>query len=184
MNHDDPPAGSFHADAVFDHLIASMQPPGPLPLIATGVAPEQPFHSCEGFDGLGVVIQRRPELLAADDLAGWWRDLDAWTGWLIATYRLARWLPPCWSQHPALVEEVMGLWVLWQNAWLPATDPNSPAGFHWQLDIALGRIENRWQIPCTPDHHTTPPPVPASCFQPPTLRDWWSSAHFTVPYQW
>lgn len=117
---------------------------------------------------------RRPELLD-DAEAAWWADIAAWADWAIATFRLAKWLPPCWPRHPALVEEVQALWLLWCDAWMSGEEPTAPIGFLAQLGYALGRIETLWQIPCTASDHTEPTAVRASQRHRPVTTRFWSN---------
>jgi hypothetical protein len=104
----------------------------------------------------------RDELLKALDLAGTglddpsvicWRDLDQatteaelehltdWVTWIIQRYRLDhKVIPPCWSHHGALVEELSALHTYWQACYLEDASPSDPLGFHRDLDLAQRRL--------------------------------------------
>ena len=136
-----------------------------------------PWRTPHAYDGPQSPAPRRPELLGAAEDA-WWADVTAWTEWAIGTFRISRWLPPCWPRHPALVEEAQALWLMWCEAWM-GVDPTSPVQFLYQLDTALHRIETRWQIPCTLDTHTEPTPIKPSVHVRPLTRQWRSLDAFT-----
>lgn len=50
-----------------------------------------------------------------------WRQLTDWISWLRHRYPLAKKIPPCWPEHPEIVEELTALWLAWQSAYV---DPN------------------------------------------------------------
>jgi hypothetical protein len=139
-----------------------------------------PWRSAPGYDGVIAPAPRRAELLGDAETA-WWDDVAAWADWAIRTFRLTRWFPPCWRRHSALVEEMQALWLLWCVAWLPGVDPGAPVGFLHNLDLALGRIEHRWQIPCSADDHTEPTPTKPSKPVRPITDQWWSNPAFAGP---
>ncbi len=69
-----------------------------------------------------------------------WRDLDAptataelsrladWVDWLTNRYNLDhKLIPPCWSQHGALVEELSALRTLWEASYLEDANPSAPS---------------------------------------------------------
>jgi hypothetical protein len=132
-----------------------------------------PWRTPHHYDGSPVPAPRRPELLG-DGEDTWWADVTAWTEWAIHTFRLARWLPPCWLRHPALVEESQALWLLWCDAWMPSVDARAPNQFLQSLSLALHRIETLWQIPCRHDTHTEPTPERHTTRVRPITHDWWS----------
>ena len=137
-----------------------------------------PFRSAITVPGLAPVAPQRPECLGADDLDDWWDDVRSWVGWLVPTFRLAARFPPCWPQHPALVEELAALWLVWQRAWLPGNEPAGPADFLRELDLSLSRVDRWWRVPCTTDSHHPQPPVPGGAVGQPTWRAWWSDPEF------
>lgn len=142
-----------------------------------GATPTRPWVSAAVFDGQMAISPRRPELLG-DSVDGWWTDLDTWAVWAIGTWRLARWFPPCWPEHPALVEELMALWLHWQACWLPSIDPQAPVGFLRELEWSLGRVERLWKPSCTPDTHRPAPQAVAAAVGTPELHRWWSNPNY------
>ena len=144
----------------------------------------RPWISPPVFDGQNAIAPRRPELLG-DRVDDWWHDLSTWSTWTIGTFRLVRWFPPCWPQHPALVEELMALWLHWQAVWLPATDATAPISFLRELEWSLNRIDRLWKPPCTTDAHK---PQPAIAYGPgadatPDLHRWWSNDTYNTEEQ-
>ena len=148
------------------------RPPDPAEQLAFGQV-GYPWRTPHHYDGPPVPAPRRPELLG-DGEDAWWADVTAWTEWAICTFRLSRWLPPCWLRHPALVEEAQALWLLWCDAWMPGVDARSPNQFLQSLSLALNRIETLWQIPCRHDAHTEPTPERDTTRVRPMTADWWS----------
>jgi hypothetical protein len=146
-------------------------------LHAYGLGRVRPWSSPPVFDGQMAYAPRRPEVLG-DSVDAWWADLSSWASWTITTFRLTRVFPPCWPQHPALVEELMALWMHWQAVWLPATDATAPVGFLRELEWSIGRVERLWKTSCSPDAHTAPAPVPAGSAGTPDLHDWWSNPNY------
>ena len=147
--------------------------------VAYGQPPAPPYRAEQMFDGLTGPAPRRVEALDTSEQTAWLGDVTEWTSWLIVTFRLTRWFPPCWRAHPALVEEAQALFLGWNAAWLPGTDPAGPLMWLRELDAALHRIETRWQISCSPDQHKTPSPVPDHAVDHPvSLRRWWSNDDF------
>ena len=130
------------------------------------------------FDGEMPVAPRRPELLDPTATANWWHDLTTWTVWAIRTFRLGRTFPPCWPQHPALVEELTALWLFWQGVWLPALDPGQPINFLQHLDWSLCRVERWWKVPCTTDGHKQQEPVIVGAQGLPDLHRWWGNPDY------
>jgi hypothetical protein len=143
-----------------------------------GVRDQRPWASPVVFDGQMAYTPRRPELLG-DGVDAWWADLTSWVEWAVPTFRLARLIPPCWPQHPALVEELMALWLFWQAVWLPATDATAPIGFLRELEFAHARIERLYKPSCNPGEHTSPAPVVLRTTGTPDLHRWWSNPNYT-----
>ena len=132
------------------------------------------------WGGEMAISIRRPELLDDHELDAWWHDLKTWTTWAVHTFRLSRTFPPCWPEHPQLVEELMALWLLWQQVWLPAEDAFAPAQFLHHLDAAISRCERVWKLPCDPKEHKPPTPLDIGAHGEPTLRRWWGNDHFNL----
>jgi hypothetical protein len=67
--------------------------------------------------------------------------LDLWVGWFLERYRLDhKIVPPCWSKHGALIEELSALRTFWEACYLEDASPSDPVGFHCELDSALRRL--------------------------------------------
>lgn len=143
-----------------------------------GQPPAAPWRSEAMFDGLNPPMPRRFELLDADERRAWLADVTVFCDWLIATFRLTKWFPPCWRAHTALVEEAQALFLGWNNAWLPGTEPAGPLNWLRELDAALHRIETRWQIACDADQHRSPAPLPGTDNHPVPQSPWWSNPDF------
>ncbi len=129
------------------------------------------------FDGAVPMAPRRPEL-TGDGTDNLMEDIGCWVQWLVPTYRIQTLVPPCWLEHPALVEELMSLFYLWQLAWLTATDPAHPIGFHREFDQALSRIERRWKVPCDTTRHVEPTRVRLHADRDHGWPSWWSNPNF------
>jgi hypothetical protein len=141
---------------------------------------EHPWATSWAFDGTAAMAPRRPEVLG-DTVDVFWGDLTTWVVWLQATFKAARWFPPCWPQHPALVEELLGLWFAWQHAWLPSADPNAPIGWVRELGWALDRVERLWKVPCGSDGHRDQPDPVLGADGIPALHHWWSNPNYPEP---
>lgn len=126
----------------------------------------------EHLDDLQTGAANSPPALGTAQVQAWcWKslgpegqkallaELGDWVGWLRRRYPLARKIPPCWPQHPELVEELTALWLAWQAAY---TGPDPPltgaADFHdrW-LPGLLHRLEHGpHATDCTAGHHPRP----------------------------
>lgn len=78
--------------------------------------------------------------LTGDARADLWAELRDWIGWFNDRYgaageRVA--IPPCWPQHPLVVEELTALMVAWQAA--TSADVPTDALIAWH---------DRWLWPC------------------------------------
>lgn len=82
-------------------------------------------------------------------------DLDVWVTWLAERYRLDhRVVPPCWTQHPELIEELSALQLAWQGAFSTSAVPDAPLNWHERFAVARVRIAD-WvaRTGCRPDTH-------------------------------
>lgn len=73
-----------------------------------------------------------------------WSQLTDWVDWLRGRYPLAKKIPPCWPEHPEIVEELIALWLAWQHAYADAGAPLTAAAEwhdHW-LPGLLHRLEH------------------------------------------
>lgn len=96
---------------------------------------------------------------AAEELRS---QLTDWVGWLRSRYPLAKKVPPCWHEHPEVVEELTALWLAWQGAYADANASlTAPAEWHdhW-LPGVLHRLEHGpFALNCSSDHATRPSSV-------------------------
>lgn len=82
-------------------------------------------------------------------------DLDLWVTWLVERYRLDhRTVPPCWTQHSELIEELSALHLAWQGAFYTSAPADAPLNWHERFAAARLRIGD-WQsrTGCRPDAH-------------------------------
>lgn len=82
-------------------------------------------------------------------------DLDSWVTWLVERYRLDhRVVPPCWTRHPELIEELSALQLAWQGAFSTSAVPDAPLNWHERFASARVRIGD-WvsRAGCRPDAH-------------------------------
>jgi hypothetical protein len=88
-----------------------------------------------------------------------WRQLTDWVDWIRTRYPLARKVPPCWADHPELVEELTALYVAWQHAY-EDTDAPLTAAADWHdrwLPGVLYRLEHGpFALDCTNEHRARP----------------------------
>jgi len=83
-----------------------------------------------------------------------WTELETWVAWLRSSYGLDLTIPECWYRHPAHAAELAGLRAWWRAAYqLPKAGPDAPTVWHEHLDSALGRLGERWQVPCRASRH-------------------------------
>ena len=88
-----------------------------------------PWRSPHAYDGPPSPAPRRAELLGdAED--AWWADVTAWSEWAITTFRLSRWLPPCWLRHTALVDVLLDACA--QHRQVARVDHRPHVGLHRQ----------------------------------------------------
>ncbi len=71
--------------------------------------------------------------------------LSVWVPQLVRRYALPdTTVPPCWYEHEPLIQELLALYQYRdQQQVLPTAPPQAMLDFHYQFDIALGRIR-RW----------------------------------------
>jgi len=88
-----------------------------------------------------------------------WHQLTDWVSWIRNRYPLARKIPPCWDEHPELVEELTALWLAWQHAYEDTEAPlTAAADWHdrW-LPGVLYRLEHGpFALDCANEHHPRP----------------------------
>lgn len=88
-----------------------------------------------------------------------WKQLTDWVDWIRSRYPLARKVPPCWAEHPELVEELTALWLAWQQAY-ENRDAQLTAAADWHdrwLPGVLHRLEHGpFALDCATEHHPRP----------------------------
>ncbi|GAB3665529.1 hypothetical protein GCM10027596_31850 [Nocardioides korecus] len=88
-----------------------------------------------------------------------WQELTGWVDWLRSRYPLARKVPPCWSEHPEVVEELTALWLAWQYAYEERDAPLTAAS-DWHdrwLPGVLHRLEHGpFAVDCSEQHRRRP----------------------------
>lgn len=88
-----------------------------------------------------------------------WRELTSWVRWIRHRYPLARRIPPCWGDHPEIVEELTALWLAWQAAYTePDASLTAAADWHdrW-LPGLLYRLEHGvFALDCSVTHRDRP----------------------------
>ena len=83
-----------------------------------------------------------------------WTELSAWVDWLDLRYGLDELLPPCWSQHGAMVEELTALYAGWQAAYIDIDARGfDPLAWHEALGRTLARVREWNRQGCRVDAH-------------------------------
>jgi hypothetical protein len=81
--------------------------------------------------------------------------LSDWVDWLVQRYALDhRTIPPCWSEHGALVEELSALRTGWLAAFAMTSRPEAPLEWHHHFGAARLRL-TAWsaRTGCRPSEH-------------------------------
>jgi hypothetical protein len=101
-----------------------------------------------------------------------WEELRGWTAWLISRYRLVLEdrIPPCWPEHPELIEELWALRAWRAEAYGPEGNGQSAVYWHQALITFLGHVSAWWAGGCRAGH--TDPDTEIFPFQ----TDVWASA--------
>jgi hypothetical protein len=84
--------------------------------------------------------------------------LADWIAWLIDRYTLDhRTIPPCSSEHGALIEELSALRTAWLAAYAVTGRPEAPLDWHAHFAAAGQRLAD-WvaRTGCRPGEHRTP----------------------------
>ena len=86
-----------------------------------------------------------------------WEELRDWTTWLISRYRLMLEdrIPPCWPQHPELIEELWALRAWRAEAYGPEGSGQSAVYWHQALITFLGHVSAWWAGGCRAGHTET-----------------------------
>ena len=88
-----------------------------------------------------------------------WNELTDWVGWIRHRYPVAKKVPPCWPEHPEVVEELTSLWLAWQGAY-EQPDASLTAAAEWHdrwLPGLLHRLEHGpHAVDCVGIHNPRP----------------------------
>lgn len=71
------------------------------------------------------------EAMAPDERRQRLRELGEWVAWLRRTFELHNQLPPCWYQHPPVVEHLTALYIGWVRTYAAPTEPQGLAEAEW-----------------------------------------------------
>ena len=118
----------------------------------TEPAPDAPEQSTP--EGVGLAewhAMTEPEYVLA------WEQLREWTTWLISRYRLMLEdrIPPCWAEHPELIEELWALRAWRTEAYGLEGSGQSAVYWHQALVTFLGHISAWWAGGCRAGHAET-----------------------------
>lgn len=87
-------------------------------------------------------------------------QLTGWVDQVVDRYGLAETIPPCWFDHPPIVEELSALRAAWFVAYRPGARPDQAAGWHDTLDRVLARVRAWNRTGCTTTHRPEPTAQP------------------------
>jgi hypothetical protein len=109
-------------------------------------APEQAAPQSAGIAEWHAMTE--PEYVLA------WEQLREWTTWLISRYRLTLEdrIPPCWPEHPELIEELWALRAWRTEAYSPEGNGQSAVYWHQGLVTFLGHVSAWWAGGCRAGH--------------------------------
>ncbi len=82
-------------------------------------------------------------------------QLAAWVARLVDRYQLdARTVPPCWTDHGALLEELSALHTAWQSSYALTAPGNAPLAWHTSFAACRTRMsEYTARTGCTAARH-------------------------------
>lgn len=70
-------------------------------------------------------------------------QLGAWVVRLVERYQIdARTIPPCWSNHGALVEELSALHTAWLSSYALTAPGNAPLAWHGSFATCRSRMSD------------------------------------------
>jgi hypothetical protein len=89
-------------------------------------------------------------------------ELRSWVTWLAGRYRLTieDRLPPCWSKHPELIEELTALHAWRTYAYGPEGTGQAAVYWHQALITFLANTATWWSAGCRAGHKHAPEPTP------------------------
>lgn len=94
-------------------------------------------------------------MLADAERAARGQELADWVNWVVDRYALDhRAIPPCWSQHGALLEELSSLRTAWLTAYSEDSGGDAPLRWHAEFAAARQRLSD-WvaRTGCRPGEH-------------------------------
>ena len=134
----DPPhlQESLPMSSIFD-----ADPPTQPDLASTGEQSRSAPVCWKGLDHVSAVRQQR--------------TLDEWVRWVTARYMLTpRTVPPCWSHHGGLLEELSALHTGWLAAFAPYASGDAPLDWHTMFCAARQRLQETVnRAGCSKDDH-------------------------------
>ncbi len=69
--------------------------------------------------------------------------LDEWVTWIADRYGLDhKVIPPCWSRHGAVIEELSALRTFWESCYQDEAGPSEPLASHRDLTLAVRRLRD------------------------------------------
>lgn len=94
-------------------------------------------------------------VVSKEDADGAWAQFVSWVVRLQQRYELGTSrLPACWLQHPAVVEELVALWLGHVDAYAQAG--YAPMSWHDGFERTLTRIKGMWAAECLNGSHDNP----------------------------
>jgi hypothetical protein len=87
-----------------------------------------------------------------------WQELTAWVDWLNSRYVLDEQIPPCWTRHGAMIEELTALYAGWNAAYIDIDARGfDPLAWHEALARTLSRVREWNRQGCRSDAHREDP---------------------------
>jgi hypothetical protein len=111
-------------------------------------------------------------MLGEDEMTSRAQELVDWVDWVIDRYALDhRTIPPCWSQHGALLEELSALRTAWVTVYSADSVGDAPLRWHSEFATARPRLTD-WvaRTGCRPGEHRGDPWSPGSRHERPSSR--------------
>ncbi len=70
-----------------------------------------------------------------------WPAFIEWAEWALSHWEIpVTRVPPCWHQHPVLVEELTAAWAAWQFAYAPGSSASAPFSWLAEWDRSVARM--------------------------------------------
>lgn len=85
----------------------------------------------------------RLDTLSPDDLRKHLTQLSTWVDWLTNRYQLdQRTIPPCWTNHGELVEELSALRTAWLSSYALTAPGGAPLAWHEAFAQSRTRMQD------------------------------------------